>query len=245
MAYQTTTLAQLKTRLSARYEGQPFWTADQARRAINEGLRVWSLITGTWQGTSDPALTTVPNDPYLYVGGTMTKSTRVKVGATYLVMSSIMGFDRTLPNWEGTTTATAGAPATPVYWAPVGLTEIAIYPADATVLGTPVVVDGVRNLVPLVADGDFLDLGDEEIDTLLGYALHVLSFYKGAEALKTTRPFLVAFLQSAIKRNAVFAASDIFRKTLGRDYTRFAEPMEQASSPQQDAAVAAVTGGGT
>lgn len=244
MAYQSTTLATLLARLATRYEGAPFWTADQARRAINEGLRVWSLITGTWQSASAAGLRTIPNDPYLFVSGTLTKATRVTVNGLPLYPTSIAGLDRAVSNWEGTTTATAGAPSRPMWWAPVGLTEIAIYPADATVGGSPCVVDGIRATTLLVNNGDFLDLGDEEISTLLGYALHVLSFYKGAEALKKTRPLYLAFMQAAIKRNAVFAANDLYRKTTGRDWTRFAQPMEQASSPQQDAAVAAISGGG-
>ncbi len=241
MAYQSTTLTTLLARLATRYDGQPFWTADQARRAINEGLRVWSLITGTWQGANN--LTTIPNDPYLVVAGTLTKATRVAVNGQYLYQTSILGLDRSTPNWEGTTTATSGAPSRPTMWAPVGLTEIAIYPADATVLGSPCVVDGVRSTTILVNGGDFLDLGDEEINTLLGYALHVLSFYKGAEALKMTRPLMVAFLQAAIKRNAIFAAGDAYRKIVGKDWTRYIDPMEQGTAPQQDAALAALGGG--
>lgn len=242
MSYQTTTLTTLLQRLATRYESQPFWTQDQAVRAINEALRIWSLITGTWQGAN--ALSTIPNDPYLVVGGTLTKATRVAVNGQYLYQTSLVGLDNSVNNWEGTTTATAGAPSRPTMWAPVGLTEIAIYPADATVLGSPCVVDGIRSTTILVNGGDFLDLGDEEINTLLGYALHVLSFYKGAEALKQTRPLLVAFLQAAIKRNSVFAAGDLFRKIVGKDFTRFYAPMEQASGPQQDAALASIGGGG-
>lgn len=241
MAYQSTTLTTLLARLATRYEGQIFWSADQARRAINEGLRVWSLITGTWQAPS-VGLMTIPNDPYLVVSGTLTKATRVSVNGQYLYQTSLLGLDRSTNNWEGTTTATIGAPSRPTMWAPVGLTEIAIYPADATVIGSPCVVDGIRSTTILVNGGDFLDLGDEEINTLLGYALHVLSFYKGAEALKQTRPLYVAFLQAAIKRNAVFATGDIFRKIIGKDYTRYIDPMEQASGPQQDAALAALGG---
>ena len=227
MPYQNTTLTTLLARLADRVDQQVWWTSDQARRAINEGLRIWSLITGMWQGANN--LVTIPNDPFLYVAGSMVKGTRVSMGGRRLVQSSIYGFDHGLHNWQGTTTATAGAPSVPVYWAPVGLTEIAIYPADATVLGSAIVVDGVRNTTLLVNGADFLDLGDEEINTLLGYALHALAFYKGAAALQATRPLLVDFFKAAAKRNAVFAASNLFRKITGIDRTRYQQPMEVES----------------
>lgn len=242
MGYQNTTLTQLLQRLSERTEFQPFWTSDQARRAINEGLRLWSLITGTWQTAF--ASTTVPNDPYQVITGTLVKGTRVTINGQRLYQSSLFALDRSIRNWEGTTTATAGAPTRPMYWAPVGLTEIAIYPADATVLGSPLIVDGVRDATLLVNAGDFLDLGDEEINTLLGYALHVLSFYKGAEALARTRPLFVAFFHAAAKRNAVFAASNLYRKVVGVDWTRYDRPME-TSSVQTDAALQAIGSGST
>lgn len=239
MAYQNITLTQLLTRLSARYEGQPFWTSDQARRAINEGLRIWSLITGYWQTAFSG--TTVPNDPYqVPVGiGTLLKATRVTIGGQRLFQTSLYGLDHSVRNWEGTTTQTAGAPTRPTMWAPVGLTAIAIYPADATVLGSAIVIDGVRNAPILVNGGDFLDMGDEEINTLLGYALHVLAFYKGAEALAKTRPLYVAFFKAAALKNTVFAASDLYRQTTGRDWTRLAQPMAVATSDA--AAVVALT----
>lgn len=242
MPYQTITLTQLLARLAERYESQPFWTSDQARRAINEGLRIWSLVTGTWQTAF--ASTTVPNDPYQVVSGTMVKGTRVTINGQRLYLSSIYAFDHSIRNWEGTTTATAGAPSRPMYWAPVGLTEIAIYPADATVLGLPLVVDGVRQSPILVNGGDFLDLGDEEINTLLGYALHVLAFYKGAEALAKTRPLYVAFIHAAAKRNAVFAASNLYRKMVGVDWTRYDRPME-ITTTQTEPALAAIGAGST
>lgn len=240
MAYTSTTLTTLLARLTERVDGQVWWTSDQARRSINEGLRIWSLITGMWQGAN--ALTTIPNDPFLYVAGSMVKGTRVSVNGVRLVQSSIYAFDHGLFNWQGTTTATPGAPSTPSYWAPVGLTEIAIYPADATVLGSPIVVDGVRSTTILVNGGDFLDLGDEEINSLLGYALHVLSFYKGAAALDATRPMLVEFFKAAAKRNAVFAASNLYRKIVGLDRTRFDKPME-VQTAQAAAAVQQIGGG--
>lgn len=234
MAFQNVTLATLQTYLSQRYDGQPFWTADQARRAINEGLRIWNVITGAWRASPSISLQTVPNDPYLPVGETVEKVTQVKIGTRTLNQASIFGLDDFFPGWEGMTTQTPGVSPSPRYWAPVGLTEIALFPADAIVNGVPfsstLTVDGIVAAPILVNAGDLINLGSEEINTLLGYALHVLSFSKGITALQATRPLYLAFFKAAAARNAIFAASSLYRKIIGRDFLRTSAPMVSAES---------------
>lgn len=230
MSYQTVTLSDCQTLLAQRYENQPYWTADQARRALNEGLRVWSLITATWRTSID--LLTIPNDPHLYVGGTMVKATQVRIGSRVLTPTSLYALDRSIASWESKNTESGlPTPTQVVYWAPIGITEIMIYPADAPPGQTAITVDGVRSTPILVNAGDFLDLGEEELSVLLGYALHVLSFAKGIEALMASRPLYLAFLRAAVARNAVFAASSFLRKMNGWDMNRGARPVpDEASS---------------
>lgn len=224
MAYTVVTLAELQTQLAYKTEQQIFWTADNARRAINEGLRIWSLITGTWRVPI--TIQTIPGDPHLYVSGLMTKATRVIMGGRVLTPTSLIALDKTISSWEAKTTASGGdVPTQVVYWAPVGLTEIMIYPSDAPPGQQNIVVDGVTQAPILVAGGDYLNLGEEDISVLLGYALHVLSFAKGVEALKQTRPLYFAFLRAAAGRNAVFAASSFYRKIIGLDRTRDWRPI--------------------
>lgn len=224
MAYQTVTLTDLLTALEYKTEQQPFWSHDSARRAINEGLRVWSLITGTWR--TPITVQTIPADPHLFVSGVMTKATRVVMGGRVLTPTSLIALDKTIPSWEAKTTASGGdVPTQVVYWAPIGLTEIMVYPADAPPGAQNITVDGVSQAPILVAGGDYLNLGDEEISVLLGYALHVLSFAKGIEALKQTRPLYIAFLRACAARNAVFAGSSFYRKIIGLDRTRDWRPM--------------------
>lgn len=233
MPYQNITLAALKVRLAQRYEGQVFWSADAARRAINEGLRIWNIITGSWTQTF--TLQTIPNDPHLYVSGSMIDATQVRMSGRTLEKTSLRAMDLSISNWEGSTTGSGGIhPAQVVYWAPIGLTEIMIYPADAAPAQNAIEIDGVRATPLLVNDGDYLDLGDEEISTLLGYALHVLSFAKGILALQQTRPYKIQFYKAAAKRNATFAASDFYKKMVAVDRTRFSRPIE--SPPSAEAA---------
>lgn len=230
MSFQNTTLGTLKTRLAEKYDGQIFWSADQARRAINEGLRIYNLITGIFR--TPTVVTTIPNDPYLAVAGVLIKGTRVTIGGRVLAASSLWGLDYGRHGWEGATILSGGMhPSQITDWAPVGLTEIALYPADSPSGVTSVTVDGVICTTPLVADGDFLNLGDEEINTLLGYALHVLSFAKGSEALAKTQPYRIAFYKAAALRNATFAASSMYRKIIGEDRLRTSRLMVRPPTP--------------
>jgi hypothetical protein len=240
MPFQNLTLAALQARLARRYEQAPFWSPTAATFALNEALRVWNLITGTSRQTVN--VSTVVDDPYIQLSipaeQQWLKVTRVTVPTPFreLNPTSLAGLDASFPGWEKHTTLTAsGVGSAPRYWAPAGTTRIAVYPADTAVLNRgngprTLAVDGISCANVLVASDDFFDLGDEELTAILGYALHVLSFSKGAEALSGTRPLYLAFLKAAADRNAIFAASSIYRRMMGLDWTRIAYPLRAAAS---------------
>lgn len=213
MSFTNVTLADLKTQLAQRYDGSPYWSADQARRAINEGLRIWNALTATWR--QQYSFTTLPNDSYLGLTGGIRKAIRVQVSGVTLDQTTIADLDFGFPNWEGTI-------GTPRYWAPVSLTLIAFYPAP--LLGAlPVLIDAISPAPILVNDGDYLNLGSEELSTLLGYALHVLAQSQGITALKATRPFYLAFFKAGAERNATLKASAWYRSMLLSDRSRIAQ----------------------
>lgn len=245
MSFQQVSLGTLKARLADRYESVPYWSADEARRALNEGLRVFSAATGFWR---TPYLTqTVPNDPYVALPGTLVQGTRVMWNDLPLEPASLFDFDYALTNWRGTTTATAGAPSRPVYWARISLSLLVIYPADAfaSVGGThALTINGIRNTPILVNDADWVDLGQEQFDVLLGYAAHVLAFKLGGEALVASYPGWLAFLKAAAQENAQFAASAFYRRVVGLDQQRRMTPLEKVVRTIVDDALAANAPGG-
>lgn len=213
MAYTQITLADLQTALADRYEQVPYWSSEEARLALNEGLRLWNAGTGFW---TLPFLgMTVPSDPYVATTGSMVQATRVTYNGVPLEKVTKADLDWTIPNWRGTTTATAGAPSQPVYWAPLSLSLLVLYPADADGFGA-LLVDGVRATPLLVNAGDYVNLGQEEHDVLLGYALHVLSFKVGGQTLVSTYPGWQAFLLAMGQRNRQLAASAFYRQVLGK-----------------------------
>lgn len=233
MAYQNQTLLDLQTALAEKFEQQPFWSADNARRAINEGLRIYNLITGMYREAT--VIPLVPDDTHVYVGGTLVKGTRLVVSGRTLTLTSINALDKMIANWQGVNTASGSpTPALPSFWCPVGLTEVQIYPKiDPSLLGLTTTVDGVRNTPLLVNPGDFLNMGNEEISSLLGYALHVLCFAKGAAALQKTMPLRAAFFKACALRNATFEASSLYRKIIGYDRLRSGNPMVDQGAMQR------------
>lgn len=233
--YQQVTLSTLQQRLAERYESVPFWGAEDARLALNEGLRVWSMTTGMWRTVV--TLPTVPNDPYVAVPSSLVQGTRLTWNDLPLERASMMDFEYGLTNWRLTTTATTGAPTRPLYWAPVSLNLLAIYPADAyaSVNGTHALqVNGMRATPVLVTPGDFIDLGQEQFDVLLGYALHVLAFKLGGTFLANTYPYWTTFLKAAAQQNRQFAASSYYRKLQGLDQQRRLMPPEVAVATTVD-----------
>jgi len=241
VSYQSISLGTLKARLQDRVEAVPFWTPAEATRAINEGLRLWNAMTGFWRA---PFLTrTVPNDPYVALPGTLVQAARVSWNGIPLEPASLADFDYTLGSWRTATTATPGLSASPQYWAPLSLQLLVIYPADATALNQ-ILVDGVRDTPILVNDADFVDLGQEEFNTLLGYAQHVLAFKVGGATLTASYQGWQAFLKAGAARNKQFAASAYYRSLMGLDQQRRERPTSVPldtladEAAQQDAAAA-------
>lgn len=224
MAYAQVTLSDLKVALALKYDGSPFWTAEEARLAINEGLRVWNSITGYWR--TRITLTTIPNDHYVPLPGTLAYKSRVEFNSSPLSPASLEGLDGGRPSWEGETTATGGSvPTAPKFWAPVSLDLIVIWPADAAGGGT-LTIDGMAQTPVLTADGDYVDLGIEEHNQLLGYALHILSFKLGGEVFKATYPLYQSWVKAAGERNAQFKASALYRSVLNIDLGKDEVPVK-------------------
>jgi hypothetical protein len=207
MAFTTTTLAQLEARLADRFESTIFWTAEESRLAINEALRVWNLLIGFWKARV--ILPTVAGQTWYPTPAPLLYPVRMDFGNAPLVLTSLFDLDLGHPSWEGETTATPGNPASPMVWVPLGLTQFAIWPADA-IGQNSLVLDGVTVAPQLVMLTDYLDLGEEEVGLLLGFALHVLTWKVGGDRFAATLPFYQAFLKAAMARNARLASFKAF-----------------------------------
>jgi hypothetical protein len=229
MAYQSLTLATLKTRLAERYEGSPFWTAPEETAAINEGLRFLNLLTGFWK--TRITLDTAASTWEYALPASMLYRMRVEYDGHPLSPSGLFDLDYGRPTWMTETTASGGdVPTRPTIWVPISLQLIAIWPSDAVPHHT-LTLDGVANTPILVADGDYLDLGDEQVSLLLDYALHVLSFTRGGVWFQATMPALQRFLAAAAEENRLIKTSQIYRRMMGLDVHRKYQPLSDPEIP--------------
>lgn len=228
MPYTQTTLSQLKVLMGQQWDGSAFWTDEEARLAINEALRLYNLFTGFWKARPMP-IPTVAGQVFYAVPGTLTVSLRMTFNLLSMTIGSLDEYDNGRPNWQAETTADGGdVPTRPKAYLPVGLSQFALWPADATGGGS-LLLDGVAQTPILVADGDYLDLGQEELTILLGEALHIAAFKERGSRWAATAVKHTAFLAACADKNSRLATSAYFRKALGLDQEKTRRPMRGGS----------------
>jgi hypothetical protein len=228
--YSQTTLAELQTLLVQRWDTVVFWTPEEARLALNEALCEWNLLTGRWR--TPVALDVTAHTPEIALPGVLTYAMRVTTAAgAPLHPTSIFELDFALPQWRLSTAAT------PELWAPVSLTQIAIWPASPIDAAAALRGDGVMTTPVLVAPTDRVDLGEEIIDVICDMALHIAAFKEAGDRWRATRPYFEAFLQAAADENALLKTNQAYRRWAGLDRRRDLQP--STGAPNQLQAVVA------
>lgn len=222
------TLAQYREQLRERFDGVPFWTPQNELLAINEGLRCWNMLTGTWRDRWTFETDTPNETPWYVLPGCLTYATRVTWNGIPLGLSSVDDLDMGRVGWEGEATSMhltdPGIPERPLLWAPAGVAMIAIWPYD-TAGCDALVVDGVMKTPVLERESDFVDIGQEDFHVLLGYSLHVLAFKEGGARFRSSQALYKAFIAAAAERNSRLKTSALFRKILGLDVGRWSRPV--------------------
>jgi len=231
MSHREVTLAEFREALRERFDGAPFWTPQNELLVINEGLRTWNMLTGTWRSRWTFETDTPNETPWYTVPGCVTLATRVTWNGIPLVLSSIDDLDMGRVGWEGEATSMHATdpsiPDRPLLWAPAGVGLIAIWPYDTHGCDA-LVVDGVVKTPVLEREDDFVDIGQEDFHALLGYSLHVLAFKEGGVRFKGTMSLFKAFIAAAAERNSRLKTSSLFRKILGLDVGRYSRPVANA-----------------
>lgn len=243
-----------------------FWSAFEQEVALNEALSIWHLMVGEFSyaafatGTAgenilmtlfNPATGATPL--YVYTTGTATttapvslsinrvgtvatQTTETGVGdaittstrSTYpkLTQVSVPDLDYQWGGWHTATTSVTE------YWAPWGLNQMVV-PA---IPSSEIRVDYYRADRLLVADADYIQLGDEELNKILAYALWQLNFKSGTEeAFKNTAPLRELFLFAATTRNQRLRSSQLYRDFMGADYGVSQSELLKETIPQKAA----------
>lgn len=220
MPYTRVTLATLKTALQAKWDNVPFWTAAEATWAINEALQWYNVATGVWR---ERAVQPTVQDQVLYsVASALWTPCRMEFNGKSISMSSLDDLDNGRPDWQSEVTGDSGVPSEPQLWAPVGMTQFVIWPADGTGQNS-LQTDGVLQTPTLAADTDTIDLDDSELDALLGEALHIAAF-KDPARFPRTQGWHQVFLATLVAHNKRLNASDLFRQAAGTDAKRQSSP---------------------
>jgi hypothetical protein len=203
--YQRYSLAQLKVLVADRVGNINFWyPADEFQWAINEAISVWQALTGFWT-TSFPLSLTIGTGIY-DLPKQITSVRRVTFSGTPLNQISTPELDLGFGDWESAT-------GTPEFWAPEGINLIAIYPTD----NVTVVVEGTADAPWLNTDADFIDIGDDDLNAILEYAHHYLTFKEGGQEFKASMADLTSFTEQGADRNGRLRAAVFYRKYQGLD----------------------------
>jgi hypothetical protein len=222
--YQQITLAQFRALLRERLGATlaPFYRDVELNGIVQEALRVFNSLTGFWR--TRQVLTTAVDQHWYVIQGSITSAMRVMYNGRPITFAPLNDLDSGQQYWESETTVTGGtAPAAPELWTIGGLNLIGIWPADH-VAGNALLVDGIAATPVLTGDGQYVDIGKEELNCLLDYCEHIALFKEGGAEFSATLPsddntqaLFGSFLKGAASRNGMLARSEAYRKWLGGD----------------------------
>lgn len=213
MAYRQFTLAQLQALFYQQVDGnQAFWRPTEVTAILQESLRVFNVLTGFWRGTvpAGPAGLTVADQHWYAVPAGISYILRVEVNGRPLTSSSLWDLDYGQPNWEEQSAQDGDFPT---LFAPAGVNLFAIWPASFAG-GETLSVEGVT-AAPLLTSVGFVDLGKDELETILDYAEHIAQFKEGGQEFDASQLLLQEFLKEAGERNAVLRQSAKMREWMG------------------------------
>lgn len=188
-----------------------FWTEQEKVDAVNEALMVWQLMTGdtvTEFSVSLPA-TSGTSSGIVDVPRQIDSVLEASLSDEDLTLISMEELDEGMPGWQA-----ASAAGTPIYWAPLGLTQLALSPPPDENVTLDLL--GYRELQRL-GPSDSITIEAEEVDPILDYAHHYLSIKEGTIELQNTVPALARFAEAAGLRNGRFKQSAPYRYFMGLD----------------------------
>lgn len=208
--YQQLTLAQLQTAFYEQVGGNAaFFRTDEATRILQEAFRIFNCLTGFWRAPVD-AGKTVTAQHFYPVPSAQNFVIRVLLNGVALQNSSLYDLDYGRDHWESEVCTTGTLPTA---WAPAGFNQFAIWPGSFAG-GESLVCECVTS-APVLTTVSFVNLGQDELETILDYATHIAQFKEGGQEFQASEVLLKGFLKSAGERNGVLLQSSKFRTWMG------------------------------
>jgi hypothetical protein len=222
LPYTSVTRTQFRALLLERLgaSGTTFYRVTELNYLLQESLRFWNLCTSFWV-TRVLFNTVTPVTPWYQLPSTITGNMRISWQNIPLSVASLHDLDYGRPNWESETTATGGdVPTVPKLWTIGALNLIAIWPADSAPPNS-LVVDGIASTPILTSDTSTLDIGQEEMKSLLDYCEHVAMLKQGGKEFQDSQALFKAFLKAAGERSTIIRQSGVYEKWMGIDKGRW------------------------
>lgn len=210
MAYAQYNLASLLTLFYQQVgENQTFFRQDEATRILQEAFRVFNALTGFWRDRIDMGLTVGGQTWYDTPAG-LSYIYRVEVDEVTLGSTSLYDLDYGQPTWESEQCNDGDVPQ---MFACAGFNKFALWPSSFAG-GESLIVEGVTP-APILTNVGFVDLGQDELETILDEALHIAQFKEGGQEFEASQIQHRDFLKEAGSRNAVLMQSSKFRNWMG------------------------------
>lgn len=132
----------------------------------------------------------------------------VQVNDVQVPVDSLDDFDKFNPSWQNVSTPTS----TPTNAAMAGYNMLALNPSPDGVYG--ITLDLVQKAPIPANDAAFVQIGREELDTILDYAEHIARFKEGGAEFQATVPMYNDFFRNAAVYNERLKASGFFTDVL-------------------------------
>ena len=160
---------------------------------------------------------------------------QVAIGDTPSIPDALSDLDQTQPGWMNDT-------GTPTFLVVAGWNLVGLAPVpDAA---TPITLDVLRTAPVPANDAAPLNLPDDLLDMLLGYAAHLAAFKQGAAQVLATQEGYTALVKTAMRHNERLRARGFFADVLARQ-TRRENQQRPRRAPQPEADLGANATGGS
>lgn len=206
MAYANTTRSTLRDKIRERIF-DTFWSDDELNRYIDEALKVWNTLTGYNRQASS---VTIPANTVFYsLNSGVTNHLiflRAELSDTHLLPISVHDLDKMNRLWMCDSDY-------PIYVALIGLDHCIFYPISAT--DYSITIESVRKAVLPNADASYIQVGEDDIPSIIEYVHFLCSLKEGGAELNDGIVALRTFMKHAATYNSKLNKISVFRKMLG------------------------------
>ena len=116
----------------------------------------------------------------------------IRFGSEPLVKTDLFDLDNGNDGWQGQST-------TPEFWFPYGATQVGVNPAHLAG-GTNFTILGIRDAVIPASDPTSVDISEDHVKVIVGYAQHLAAFKQGGGEFKASIKLFTEFLGAALAK---------------------------------------------